>query len=478
MVNGVARRLAGAVRHDLAALAGAIQPALSARPGLYTYRVGLPGGSRRIHLRIEADGFGVLLVDVTDAIHLNPTAALVAKAALDRKPLRLAVASLKKRSRGAGSARIEREAGQIYAMVDHLLTVGEGCPTCGLDPLARAAPFSVPVRAPYKADLALTYRCNNACGHCYNQRARRDMPSLDPDDWRRVLDKLAEIGIPHIILTGGEPTLFDHLDELVRHADRLGMIVGLNTNGRRLAAGSMAESLARAGLGHVQVTLESCLPEVHDAMTGARSFHETKRGIEAALAAGLHTITNTTLTRRNVGHAERIVDFLYALGVRTFAANGMIYSGRGQDTPDALAERDMGPVLVRLRDRAAELGMRFLWYTPTAYCRLSPVELEIGPRRCNAAEYSICIEPNGDVLPCQSYYVRAGNILSDPWPAIWNSRLFRGFRDRHADPRGCGLPRECWDCPDLSLCGGGCRIEREKDGECVTFQKPRSGGSV
>ena len=116
-----------------------------------------------------------------------------------------------------------------------------------------------------------------------------------------------------------------------------------------------------------------------------------------------------------------------------------------------------------VRDRAAKLNMRFLWYTPTMYCRLSPLVLELGARRCNAGEYSMCIEPNGDVLPCQSYYVRAGNILRDPWPAIWQSALFRGFRERVRNPAASGLPAECHRCPDLPVCGGGCRLEREGD---------------
>ena len=71
------------------------------------------------------------------------------------------------------------------------------------------------------------------------------------------------------------------------------------------------------------------------------------------------------------------------------------------------------------------------------------------------------MEPNGDVLPCQSYYVAAGNILRDPWQEIWQGELFRSFRDREEDPRWAGLPEKCWECPDLPLCGGGCRIERE-----------------
>ena len=89
------------------------------------------------------------------------------------------------------------------------------------------------------------------------------------------------------------------------------------------------------------------------------------------------------------------------------------------------------------------------------------MEWDLGPRRCNAGEYSVCIEPNGDVLPCQSYYTSAGHILRDPWERIWQSALFRSFRRRTVDPQGAGLPERCWSCLDLPLCAGGCRIERE-----------------
>ena len=506
--NGrLARRLLAALRRDLAGLRAAVVSLLAVRPGLYTYDVHPPGGTRRIHLRIDPDGSGLLLVDVSDAIHLSPTAALLARLALDRTPRERALVVLGSRFRGVDSTRLKSEVEEIYALVGHLATTTDGCPTCGLDALARTPLFSIPVRAPYKADLALSYGCNNACPHCYNPRERASMPSLPLAGWRRVLDRLARVGVPHVIFTGGEPTLVDGLPELIRQAGRLGLVTGVNTNGRRLADPRFAASLARAGLDHVQITLESCRPEVHNAMTGGASFGETVRGIENALAAGLHTITNTTLTRRNVDHAELLVEFLHSLGLRTFAMNGVICSGGGRtgeggrgkgdggrgkgeggrgradggdpergpslSRPSSLvplppspfprppSPEDLAPVLVGVRDRAAELGMRFLWYTPTAYCRFSPLELELGPRRCNAGEYSICVEPNGDVLPCQSYYTPAGNILRDPWEKIWNSRLFRSFRDRVADPRGCGLPEPCWDCPDLSLCAGGCRLERE-----------------
>jgi radical SAM protein with 4Fe4S-binding SPASM domain len=436
--------------------------------GLHTYRIPLDGGQMRLHLRVERDGSGVLFRDVSEVVHLNPTATELAWLALADVPVRAAARAIQGRYAGASRGQIEAEARPVYALVQAMASPGDFCPTCALPQdlqPSRADLFSTPVHAPFKADLALTYGCNNACAHCYNEPSHLSMASLPKEGWFQVINKLHEAGVPHLILTGGEATLHPDLLEIIRYADGLGHIVGMNSNGRRLAHRPFVDDLVAAGLNHMQITLASSRPELHDAINGVRCFHQTVRGIENALASPLHTITNTTLMRRNMDHAEEIVDFVHALGVRTFAMNGLIYSGGGFANPDAIPEALLPALLLRVRDRAEALGMRFLWYTPTEYCRMSPLELELGAKRCNAGEYSLCIEPNGDVLPCQSFYVAAGNILADPWQQIWQGELFRSFRDRVEDPRWAGLPAKCWQCPDLPLCGGGCRIEREaRDG--------------
>lgn len=440
-----------------------------ARARLRSYSIRLPGGRRRLHLRLAADGTALLLIDATDAIHLNPTAALLTRLALEGVRPRRAATALRRRFRQVTAEEAISATASVYALVDRLANAADACPACATREAFAAkepAPFSVPAGAPYKADLALTYACNNACPHCYNTCRGGNRPATPPGpvlaiaQWRQVLRRLATIGIPHVVFTGGEPTLVDGLAELIRTANRLGLVTGLNTNGRRLMRAGFAAALHRAGLDHVQITLQSHDAAVHNAMSAADSFSETVAGVRNAMAAGLHTITNTTLTRRNLDGVCRTVDFLHTLGLGTFAMNGMIFAGGGCDGRDALPAESLAPVLARVRDRAASRGMRFLWYTPTEYCRLSPVELELGPRRCNAGEYSMCIDPGGRVLPCQSYDVPVGNILHDPWPRIWQSDLFRGFRRRTADPRAAGLPERCWACQELSLCGGGCKLER------------------
>jgi radical SAM protein with 4Fe4S-binding SPASM domain len=480
----VMRNLARAVTRDLSSLGAILFSAGRDDPpeGLHTYRYQSHGGYTRLHFRMQPDGTALLFRDVTDVLHLSPTAAHMCWHALEETPGAVALRSLQRRFRDVPRARLEADLKRAIEVVRTLADPRVACHGCQLE-LPREPLFSVRAQAPHKVDLALTYACNNRCSHCYNDPDRFDLESLDTQEWKRVIDVLLEVGVPQIIFTGGEATLHPGLPELVEYADRRGIIAGLNSNGRRLAKLEYAQTLARAGLSHVQVTLESHEPEIHDAMVAARAFEQTVAGIRTSLEAGLHVLTNSTITRLNADTIEETVAFLHELGLRTFAMNGMIYSGGGDANPDAIPQAELPAILMRVREAAATLGMRFLWYTVTEYCEMSPVELEVGAKRCNAGEYSMCVEPNADVLPCQSYYTSAGNLLRDPWEKIWKGALFRSFRDREQDPVFAGLPEKCHDCLDLPLCGGGCRIERESaqgiaPGGCQSCASGRTGAKA
>ncbi len=75
--------------------------------------------------------------------------------------------------------------------------VDDPCPICDLN-LEILEPFSQQPSAPYRMDLALTYRCNNRCLHCYNE-ASRAKNEFTQEQWFTVLDKVWEIGIPHVV---------------------------------------------------------------------------------------------------------------------------------------------------------------------------------------------------------------------------------------------------------------------------------------
>jgi radical SAM protein with 4Fe4S-binding SPASM domain len=277
---------------------------------------------------------------------------------------------------------------------------------------------------------------------------------LATGDWNKLLDKAWDLGIPHILFTGGEPTLCDDLPELIRHAGQNGQITGLNTNGRRLADGQYVENLVAAGLDHVQITLESADEEIHDRMVGRKgAFKQTVRGLQNVLAGELFVMTNTTMLKTNAHAIPATLDFLAELGVRTVGLNALIYSGRGATVGSGLQESDLAPLLEVARQKTAEYGQRLIWYTPTQYCGFDPVEMDLGIKGCTAALYNMAVEPDGGVLPCQSYYQPLGNLLKDPWEAIWNHDLAVSLRERQR------LPAKCTGCALLAECGGGCPLQ-------------------
>jgi radical SAM protein with 4Fe4S-binding SPASM domain len=406
---------------------------------------------KRLHLRIDADGSGVLIVNASRMVHLNPSAVLMARMLLDEKPDEAIIKHLRK------SFDVKKEQAaddyQVFkSSFERIISpTDDPCPICDLD-LETIAPFSRQPSAPYRMDIALTYRCNNHCIHCYNE-ASRAQNELSTDDWKKVLDRIWELGIPHLVFTGGEPTLNENLPELIAYAEHLGLITGLNTNGRRLSQNGYLQQLVGAGLDHVQITLESHSPAIHDAIVACRgAWEQTVKGIKNALSSKLFVMTNTTLLRSNSQTLADTLKFLSDLGVPTVGLNGLIYSGRGESVHQEISEADLAGLLEIAKDHVVRTGQKLIWYTPTLYCHFNPIESGLGVKGCTAALYNMCIEPDGSVLPCQSYYQPLGNILSDTWDAIWGHDLAVSLRNRSAAPEGCR------ECDVLDTCGGGCPL--------------------
>jgi len=422
-------------------------------PGVYHYLRQEDGGKTRLHLRLEADGHGLLLVNASRAFHFNPTAAYMASLALRQTPGEQAIAAITRRYR-VGAAEARQDYAAFCEQLEALIRPDGPCPICDLE-LETLAPFSDRPSAPYRMDLALTYRCNNACQHCYNARPRL-YPELTTAQWKQILDQLWRLGIPHVVFTGGEPTLRPDLPELIAHAEHNGQISGLNTNGRKLADPAYLAELVAAGLDHVQITLESHAPAIHDEMVAhPGAWQETVAGIRNALSSRLFVMTNTTLLRPNSAFLAQTLDFLAGLGVPTLGLNALIYSGHGLNAGSGLPEAEL-PALLDLASRATqEHGQRLIWYTPTQYCHFDPMQLELGVKGCTAALYNMCVEPDGSVIPCQSYYQSLGNLLNDPWESIWNHELAVSLRERR------DLPAACTDCAFLHECGGGCPLARQ-----------------
>jgi radical SAM protein with 4Fe4S-binding SPASM domain len=419
-------------------------------PGLWAYEINAQEGDARLHLRVDDHDNGLLLINANRAIHLNPTATYMAWLHLEGYDACEAEKRLSRRYRVDASNL--REDYEITVDRIRSLALPDGaCPIHDME-LDIQAPLSNPPSAPYRMDLALTYRCNENCSHCYNARPR-NYPEIDTHSWMKIISELWDIGIPHICFTGGEATLRRDLPDLITHAEAQGQITGLLTNGRRLADYGYTKSLKAAGLDHVQITIESAHAAIHDQMVRAKgAWEDTVAGIRNSLELGLFVMTNTTLLQANAYHIQETIDFLAELGVPTIGCNALIYSGKGKEVGTGIPEEDLAPLLDIVQETTQSHNQRLIWYTPTQYCHFDPVQMQLGVKTCTAAQYNMCVEPDGGVIPCQSFYESLGNILHDRWESIWNHELALWLRERKY------IPDSCKGCAVLQECGGGCPL--------------------
>lgn len=161
------------------------------------------------------------------------------------------------------------------------------------------------------ANLRLGFRCNQDCWFCWQGRQWPEPPDHLYKTW---LDELAITGVKSLSITGGEPTIHRALPGLVERATQShGMFVSVQTNAIRFAKPKFMETMTKAGLEEVFVSLHAADSEISDRMTRAPRTHElTLKGIEACLEAGVKVYLNCVVERENyqdiANHAELIVN--------------------------------------------------------------------------------------------------------------------------------------------------------------------------
>ena len=147
-----------------------------------------------------------------------------------------------------------------------------------------------------------------------------------------MIDRTWKLGIPHIVFTGGEPTLLPFLADLVEQVR--GARAGHRPGDQRPepAGPGLPEGAGGQGPGPCADNRPLAPEEVHDRLCGsAGAWKETIDGLKVALDEDLYTSTNTTIMRSNYQDMEDTMRFLISLGVKNIAFNGIIRSGKGTE---------------------------------------------------------------------------------------------------------------------------------------------------
>ena len=337
-----------------------------------------------------------------------------------------------------GRKRLKRDVHTIMQTFRQV-AYGEPCDTpIGYLTLGEYAPT---MRAPHRLDLLVSamtvdgrWHCNQKCVHCYAAgQADAEEPELTTAQWKQILDRCREIGVPQVTFTGGEPTMRGDLPELIEYGRWF--ITRLNTNGVKLTP-EYCRSLREAALDSCQITFYSCDEAVHNRLVGGEHWAQTVAGIENALAAGINLSVNTPLCTLNSDYVATL-KFLKGKGVRYVTCSGLITTGNAAKADSRALQLTLAELREVLRAGveyayANEMEISFTspGWVDDDFCR----ELGITTPNCGACLSNMAVTPGGNVVPCQSWLSEKplGSMLDDDWTAIWEGERCRLRRDYSA----------------------------------------------
>jgi hypothetical protein len=350
----------------------------------------------RLHLRLENDGTGVLVVNAKTVLHLNQTAAEIAYHMVKNDPVEVTAKELSKRYHVPYQEALNDShdfLGRIQSIIETPL----------LDPVTfldfdRVDPYSQKLSAPYRLDCAVTYKTGSEIQHTApEERVKRELLT---DEWKIILQKAWQAGIPQIVFTGGEPTLRPDLCELIQIIENQGQVAGLLTDGKRLSEHDYFHALLQSGLDHVMINLDPESTQVWEAIKDVSNEE-------------LFMTVHLTLTNKNKQDVHPILEKL---------RNKM---GKNRSLSLSVSDPSLARDLADLRNYAVQQGFEISWDLPVPYSALNPVSLELDtefePAR-GAGNAWLYVEPDGDVLPGPGINRVLGNILTDPFEKIWNNR--------------------------------------------------------
>jgi len=359
-------------------------------PGFYTYHTPADSPDQfRLHLRVEPDGEGILVVNAASVLHLNQTATEFAYYLIQGKDNIEIVDAMSERystSREVLMLDVQRFIDQILFLT-HQKDLSPSA-NIGFEPHV----FNKNLTAPLRIDCCLTYR-----DFTQNDNDLLAASELSTEDWKTILTRLYNAGIPQVIFFGGEPTLRSDLPELLTFNENLGVVSGLVSSDPKLKNPANLLPLLEAGLDHLTFSLDPTKPQ-------------DLEGLSNILDQDLFTCLRMPV------HPDRdyheLLKSLQNAGINAFNL-----------IPDDVLSHARAS---QLQQELSEFGTEFIDDMPLTYHSQSPEPyLQLWDPEAQASR-QLVIQPDGALADNAGGHMNFGNLLTDEWSVVWEKVISGG----------------------------------------------------
>lgn len=303
----------------------------------------------------------------------------------------------------------------------------------------------------------LTHRCPLMCPYCSNPQdlTARDA-ELTTQQWTDVFRQAVALGVLQLHLSGGEPASRRDLLDLVIAAREAGLYTNLITSGIGLTEARL-EALDKAGLDHIQLSVQGVNADVADRIGGYKGGFDRKMHVVEHIARlGFPLTLNAVMHRDNIDDLPATIAMAERLGARRIEIacvqfQGWALANRARLQPTrAQVERAKAVVRDAIRDTASKLVIDFV--PPDYYSDF--------PKACmnGWGTTGLNVTPDGTVLPCHAAqtipHLTFESVKDRPLAEIWHdSASFNAYRGTD------WLPPLCQSCDRRDVDFGGCRCQ-------------------
>ncbi len=307
-------------------------------------------------------------------------------------------------------------------------------------------------KAPFYLVWEITLRCNAQCVHCYSGAGKAHPLEFSTEEALTVVDQLAEAGVLVLGLSGGEALLRPDWMEIASRASSQGILVSIGTNGA-VIDDEMCSKLREAGVKSVCVSIDGATAEIHESVRGVPGlFQKAVNAVKTLVRNGISVTVGFTPTRLNFQDGRNVVKLAAELGANGVNLSEFVPTGRG-DQSLALTPQELQGVIEDWISMQKEYKdrLKIYWHDCRVALMLPPKEgaQYIG---CGAGIVTARITVEGNVTPCVTLPLPAGNLREKTFLEIWNgSPLLAQIRDRETRVDG-----NCGTCQHKYVCGG-CR---------------------
>jgi pyrroloquinoline quinone biosynthesis protein E len=320
----------------------------------------------------------------------------------------------------------------------------------------RHARMTLAIANPLALIAELTHRCPLHCVYCSNPlELTLRSTELSTEDWSRVFQEAAALGVLQADFTGGEPLTRPDILELIRAARTAGLYVNLITSGLPLDE-SRLEALVQAGLDHFQLSFQGAREEIAQEISGTKAHAQKLRVLEWLKRHRVAVTLNFVIHRRNIEQLPEMLALAETSSAsRVEFANVQYYGWAFANRDGLLPTREQLTQSIDFLKKAQERlagKIKVEYVVPDYYAKY--------PKPCMGGwgRKLMLITPSGDALPCHAARVIPGlafeNVKNRRLREIWeDSEAFQKFRGE------AWMQEPCKTCDRRELDFGGCRCQ-------------------